>query len=89
MAGLHRAINYQTGAVADDPHPDPTAEELAAAAAREAQAQREDRRRTRLRNLKAAFRSGSSTENQKNKALGILCGMALQDLADDADNGGT
>lgn len=85
--GIAVSVDLEKGtrAVADAPdlHPD----EIAAEAAHRAQLDREGRRRAKLRALKAKFRAGSSSASDRDKALAILCGMALQDLAEDEDNG--
>jgi hypothetical protein len=85
MAGLARTVNLATGRVVDSSAPDPSAEEIAAEAARVAQETRERNRRQALRTLKDRFKAGTATANDRDRALKILCGMALHDLAEDAE----
>jgi len=86
--GLLVSVDLCTGMRSQGDLRDLTPDELAAAAAQMAQGQRETRRKDRVRTLKQKFRAGTATAADRDKALAILCGMALQDLAEDADNGG-
>jgi len=81
------SVNLGTGALIEGVLPDVSPEQAAIEAARAAQDLKENRRRNKLRSLKQKFRDSTANAADRDKALAILCGMALQDLAEDADNG--